>query len=70
MSKETSMQSFFRFRKSSFSNPEVECVEIATNVPDIVAIRDAKSPEGPILHFSPGPWDVFREALVTGAVRR
>ncbi|GGR03971.1 DUF397 domain-containing protein [Streptomyces netropsis] len=64
------MQSVFRFRKSSFSNPEVECVEIATNIPDIVAIRDSKIPEGPIIRLAPTPWNAFREALVTGAFNR
>ncbi|MBP2402762.1 DUF397 domain-containing protein [Streptomyces syringium] len=44
MSKEAWGQSSIRFRKSSFSDPNHECVEIATNVPAIVAIRDSKSP--------------------------
>ncbi|MET9648127.1 DUF397 domain-containing protein [Streptomyces syringium] len=64
------MQSVFRFRKSSHSNPEVECVEIATNVADVVAIRDSKVPEGPAIRLSPAPWDTFRAALVTGAFDR
>lgn len=64
------MQSVFRFHKSSYSNPEVECVEIATNVPDVVAIRDSKIPNGPIIRVSPAPWDAFREALTTGTFKR
>ncbi|MEU2513138.1 DUF397 domain-containing protein [Streptomyces syringium] len=56
----------FQFRKSRFSNAECECVEIATNVPDVVAIRDSKIPNGPIIRVSSAPWDAFREALVTG----
>ncbi|MFI1253682.1 DUF397 domain-containing protein [Streptomyces netropsis] len=64
------MQQDFHFRKSSFSSEAVECVEIATNIPDIVAIRDSKAPEGPILRVSSAPWDVFRQALTRGAFDR
>ena len=60
----------FQFRKSSFSNAECECVEIATNVPGIVAIRDSKIPDGPIIRLCPAPWDTFRTALATGAFDR
>ncbi|MFF5131786.1 DUF397 domain-containing protein [Streptomyces syringium] len=70
MSKEAWGQSSIRFRKSSFSDPNHECVEIATNVPNIVAIRDSKSPHGPVIRFSPGPWGTFHSALVTGAFSR
>ncbi|MFE2679156.1 DUF397 domain-containing protein, partial [Streptomyces hygroscopicus] len=37
------------YRKSSYSNPQLECVEVAMNVPDAVAIRDSKNPDGPVL---------------------
>ncbi|MGX8905972.1 DUF397 domain-containing protein [Streptomyces netropsis] len=64
------MKTRFQFRKSSFSDPNHECVEIATNIPGIVAIRDSKSPHGPVIRFSPAPWDTFRDALVAGAFNR
>ncbi|BBJ40880.1 hypothetical protein SSPO_035980 [Streptomyces antimycoticus] len=32
-------------RKSSYSGGEEECVEVATNVPNTVAVRDSKDPE-------------------------
>ncbi|MFD7237058.1 DUF397 domain-containing protein [Streptomyces syringium] len=64
------MRQNFHFRKSSFSSEAVECVEIATNIPDIVAIRDSKAPEGPVIQLSPAPWDTFRDALVAGAFNR
>ncbi|WP_338931283.1 DUF397 domain-containing protein [Streptomyces netropsis] len=64
------MKTRLQFRKSSFSDPNHECVEIATNIPDIVAIRDSKIPEGPIIRLAPTPWNAFREALVTGAFNR
>ncbi|AJZ82823.1 MULTISPECIES: DUF397 domain-containing protein [Streptomyces] len=51
------------FRKSSYSNPQLECVEVATNVPGVVAIRDSKDPGGRILRFTPATWADFRAAL-------
>ncbi|MBI0382009.1 DUF397 domain-containing protein [Streptomyces albiflaviniger] len=55
----------FDFRKSSYSNGTQECVEVATNVPNAVAIRDSKDPEGRILRCTPTAWGTF-----TAAVRR
>ncbi|GAA0663401.1 MULTISPECIES: DUF397 domain-containing protein [Streptomyces violaceusniger group] len=54
----------FVFRKSSYSGGEEECVEVATNVPNAVAVRDSKDPEGRILRFTPAAWAGFRDALV------
>ncbi|UGY91314.1 DUF397 domain-containing protein [Streptomyces gobiensis] len=53
----------FEFRKSSYSNPERECVEVATNHPDTIAIRDSKRPDGPTLHFRPRTWLALQAAL-------
>ncbi|MFG2054189.1 DUF397 domain-containing protein [Micromonospora sp. NPDC048930] len=36
-----------------------ECVEVATNLPGIVAVRDSKDPGGPVLTFTPGSWAAF-----------
>ncbi|ASQ97046.1 DUF397 domain-containing protein [Streptomyces sp. 11-1-2] len=57
----------FVFRKSSYSGGEEECVEVATNVPDIVAIRDSKNPGGPILRVTPAAWADFQTALTAFA---
>ncbi|KAK1182229.1 DUF397 domain-containing protein [Streptomyces sp. NBS 14/10] len=57
------------FRKSSYSNGTEECVEVATNHPDTVAIRDSKRPEGPILRVAPAAWVAFREAVVQTSSR-
>ncbi|WP_432253227.1 DUF397 domain-containing protein [Streptomyces sp. HNM1019] len=51
------------FRKSSFSTGDRECVEVATNVPNTVAVRDSKDPEGRILRFTPAAWADFQGAL-------
>ncbi|SCG55513.1 DUF397 domain-containing protein [Micromonospora halophytica] len=39
------------------------CVEVATNLPDVVAVRDSKDPDGPALIFTPNAWS----ALITAA---
>ncbi|MEU1942557.1 DUF397 domain-containing protein [Streptomyces melanosporofaciens] len=51
------------FRKSSFSTGDRECVEVATNVPNTVAVRDSKDPEGRILRFTPAAWAAFQGAV-------
>ncbi|MGV9849102.1 DUF397 domain-containing protein [Streptomyces sp. NPDC003442] len=56
------------FRKSSYSNGHEECVEVATNVPDVVAIRDSKNPDGPILRCAPAAWADFQGALTQNAM--
>ncbi|MDP9613637.1 DUF397 domain-containing protein [Streptomyces demainii] len=53
------------YRKSSYSNPFDECVEVAVNVPDAVAVRDSKNPDGPVLRFTPAAWADFRRALIS-----
>ncbi|MEV6810787.1 DUF397 domain-containing protein [Micromonospora sp. NPDC051296] len=35
------------------------CVEVADNLPGIVAVRDSKDPAGPALTFSPSAWAAF-----------
>ncbi|MEU6080212.1 DUF397 domain-containing protein [Streptomyces sp. NPDC047108] len=56
----------FVFVKSRRSADGLDCVEVATNVPGTVAVRDSKDPEGPILRFAPAEWVAFRAALVRG----
>ncbi|WP_055547553.1 DUF397 domain-containing protein [Streptomyces sp. NBRC 110028] len=58
----------FDFRKSSYSDPEHECVEVATNVPGAVAIRDSKRPDGPMVRLTPAAWAEFRASLVGGGI--
>ncbi|NEW74955.1 DUF397 domain-containing protein [Streptomyces rhizosphaericus] len=53
----------FEFRKSSFSTGDRECVEVATNMPNAVAVRDSKDPEGRILRFTPAAWAAFQRVL-------
>lgn len=48
------------WRKSSYSgNGGGDCVEVARNLPDLVAVRDSKNPGGPILMVSTDEWADF-----------
>ncbi|MCM0678838.1 DUF397 domain-containing protein [Micromonospora phytophila] len=35
------------------------CVEVADNLPGVVAVRDSKDPTGPVLAFTPTSWRTF-----------
>ncbi|MEF3119074.1 DUF397 domain-containing protein [Streptomyces chrestomyceticus] len=56
--------------KSSHSGgePHAECVEVATNVPAVVAVRDSKYPCGSTLVFGDREWLAFRSAVVDGMI--
>ena len=58
------------WRKSTRSNNGGNCVEVALNLPGIVAIRDSKDPDGPALVFSPQTWRDFTAALRSGRSTR
>jgi hypothetical protein len=48
------------WRKSTFSNGNGgDCVEIAINIPGVIAMRDSKDPDGPRLVFTPAEWAAF-----------
>lgn len=48
------------WRKSSRSgNNGGNCVEVARNLPSVVAVRDSKNPDGPKLTFAPEMWRAF-----------
>ncbi|WP_406074256.1 DUF397 domain-containing protein [Micromonospora sp. NBC_01638] len=36
-----------------------DCVEVADNLPDVVAVRDSKDRDGAVLTFSPAAWRAF-----------
>ncbi|WP_349666498.1 DUF397 domain-containing protein [Actinomadura xylanilytica] len=43
-----------------------DCVEVARNMPGVVAVRDSSDPHGPALVFDAGTWRVFTERLRGG----
>jgi hypothetical protein len=54
------------WRTSSYSGGNGGgCVEVARNLPGVVAVRDSKDPAGPALLLSPARWH-----SLTGAIRR
>ena len=56
-----------QWRKSSFSGGNGgNCVEVASNLPGIIAVRDSKDPDGPALTFAPEAWDTFTTAIRHG----
>ena len=55
-----------QWRKSSYSGNNGNCVEVATNLPDLVAIRDSKNSDGSRLLMSAASWRVFVRDLKAG----
>ncbi|GIG91271.1 DUF397 domain-containing protein [Plantactinospora endophytica] len=48
------------WRKSTRSgNNGGNCVEVASNLPGVVGVRDSKDRQGPVLAFAPDAWRAF-----------
>ncbi len=54
------------WRKSRFSNNGGNCVEVASNLPGVIGVRDSKNPTGPALIFTPDEWSAFLSGVKTG----
>jgi hypothetical protein len=50
------------WRKSSYSSQSGNCVEVARNLPGLVAVRDSKAPDGAKLMVSQEAWRAFLTA--------
>ena len=55
------------WRKSIRSQGDgANCVEVAGNLPGVIAVRDSKNPEGAALIFTPGEWAAFTGGVKDG----
>jgi Domain of unknown function (DUF397) len=54
------------WRISTYSANGSTCVEVARNLPGIVAVRDSKDRQGPALTFTPDEWRAFMGRLRHG----
>ncbi|MEV5647781.1 DUF397 domain-containing protein [Nocardia sp. NPDC052254] len=55
------------WRKSKYSGPDGNCVEVAFLGDGNVGVRDTKERGcGPILAFEPGEWDAFVSGVTAG----
>jgi len=52
------------WKTSTRSGANGQCVEVATNLPGIVAVRHSKDPDGPVILYTDAEWAAF-----TGGVR-
>jgi len=58
------------WHKSTRSSSNGNCVEVADNLPGIIAVRDSKNPTGDILLFDPTEWKAFLHCIKNGEFDR
>ncbi|MGW4773602.1 DUF397 domain-containing protein [Nocardia sp. NPDC004278] len=59
-----------RWFKSSYSESNGQCVEVAFLSGGRVGVRDSKNPTGPALVFTPGEWAAFTAGVTHGEFDR
>ncbi|WP_248964608.1 DUF397 domain-containing protein [Sphaerisporangium perillae] len=57
-------------RSSRSSDNGGQCVEVAANLPGVIAVRDSKNPHGPNLLFAPAAWRTFIGGVKAGEFHR
>jgi hypothetical protein len=55
-----------QWTKSSHSSGTGQCVEVAQNLPGLVAVRDSKNQSGPVLVISSASWQVLTSRIKAG----
>lgn len=53
------------WKTSTRSGNSGDCVEVATNLGEVVGVRDSKDRSGPALVFQPAGWTTFVKAVGT-----
>ncbi|GAA0904985.1 DUF397 domain-containing protein [Streptomyces thermoalcalitolerans] len=48
-----------KWRSSTYSGGNNECLELAHGVPHFAPVRDSKRPTGPVIRFSRDAWRAF-----------
>ena len=54
---------FASWRTSSYTEPDENCVEVASAADGTIGVRDSKDTTGPILEFTRAEWTSFLRAL-------
>jgi hypothetical protein len=52
-----------RWKKSSLSTSNGNCVEVAHPSSGLVGVRDSKDRSGPVLQFTPDEWTAFLDGV-------
>ncbi|MER0240800.1 DUF397 domain-containing protein [Streptomyces sp. HSW2009] len=54
------------WRKSTHSNHQSNCIEVADGHPGVMPVRDSKDPHGPALAFDSTAWSAFVTSIKAG----